>query len=87
MVDQGLSLTGDGLCGRRQELPPVLRNFPAESIAKYKIRRKDIQIRRVYGQPRHAIGPVKGTRDLTSPRLIKPIRFCLHGPSEAHASA
>ncbi|QOZ24003.1 hypothetical protein XH93_10685 [Bradyrhizobium sp. CCBAU 51753] len=51
-------MIGDGRFEHREELSPVLRDFPAESIANDKLRRKDIQIRRMCGQPLHAIGPV-----------------------------
>ncbi|PDT73954.1 hypothetical protein CO675_27595 [Bradyrhizobium sp. C9] len=51
-------MIGDGPFERREELPAVFGNFPAERIAKDKLRRKDIQVRRMFGQPLHAIGPV-----------------------------
>lgn len=51
-------MIGDGPFERREKLPAVFRNFPTESIPSDKFRRKDIKIRRVFGQPLHAIGPV-----------------------------
>ncbi len=64
-------MIGDGLFERREESPPFFRDFPSESIANDKLRRKDIQIRRLFGQPLHAIDLVTAS-----------VHQDLHGPSD-----